>query len=214
MFDHLSGGEKSILIGHDWGGAVAWSFAMAHPQYLERLVIINAPHPLVFLRQFVENPEQRKASAYMNMFRRPEAEQALSANDYQVLCDAVFAGSARPDVYTEEEKKAYIEAWSQPGALTGGLNYYRALPAGPPRDEEQAAATASVLEQLASSGSYVVRVPTLVIWGMKDIALTAANLEGLDEYVPDLRIKRIPDGTHWVISEQPDVVNAEIRAFL
>ena len=214
MLDHLAGGEKSILVGHDWGGAVAWSFAMAHPEYLEKLVIINAPHPLVFLRQFVENPDQREASAYMNMFRRPEAEETLSANDYQVLRDAVFAGSARPDVYTEEDKKAYIEAWSQPGALTGGLNYYRALPAGPPKDETQAAATAAIVEQLASSGSYVVHVPTLVIWGMKDIALVPANLEGLEEYVPDLRVKRIPDGTHWVISEQPVVVNAAIRQFI
>jgi len=214
MLDQLAGGEKSVLVGHDWGGAVAWSFAMAHPEYLEKLVIVNAPHPLVFLRQFANNPDQREASAYMNMFRKPEAEETLSANNYQVLRDAVFAGSARPDVYTEEDKNAYIEAWSQPGALTGGLNYYRALPAGPPRDETEAAAIAALLEQLVSSGSYVVHVPTLVIWGMKDIALVPGNLEGLEEYVPDLRVKRITDGTHWVISEQPDVINAAIREFI
>jgi len=214
MLDHLSGGKKSVLIGHDWGGAVAWSFAMAHPEYLEKLVIINAPHPLVFLRQFADNPEQREASAYMNMFRKQGAEDTLSANDYQVLRDAVFAGAARPDVYTEEDNKAYLKAWSEPGALTGGLNYYRALPGGPPRNETDAAATAAVLEQLASSGSYVVHVPTLVIWGMKDIALLPSNLDGLDEYVPDIRVKRVPDGTHWVVSEQPDLINAAIREFL
>jgi len=214
ILDHLSPGKKSILIAHDWGGAVAWTFAWTHPEYIEKLVIINAPHPTVFLRELANNPRQQRASAYMHLFRKPVAEERLSANNCQFLRNVVFTDSARPDAYTEEDRNAYIEAWTRPGALTGGLNYYRAMAAGPPRNETEAAATAAVFEHLVASRSHVIEVPTLVIWGMEDIALLPGNIDGLDEYVPDLRVKRIPDGTHWVISEQPTVINAAIREFI
>jgi pimeloyl-ACP methyl ester carboxylesterase len=214
LFDHFSGGNKSVLVAHDWGGAVAWSFAMSHPEYLDKLIIINAPHPMVFMRQLTDNPDQRQASSYMNAFRRDDCEAMLSADNYQLLRAAVFDGSARPKAYTEEDRKAYIEAWSQPGALTGGLNYYRAMAAGPPRNETERETAAEAVEQLSSVRSYDVKVPTLVIWGMKDTALLPGNLDGLDEYVTDLRIERIPDGSHWVISEQPETINTLIRKFL
>ena len=107
------------------------------------------------------------------------------------------------------DKLAYIEAWSQPGALTGGLNYYRASRVGPPTgDDKQAPSFAAGLPSLE------VKVPTLVIWGEKDTALLTGNLEGLDKFVPKLTIKRIPDGTHWVIHEQPTLVNEYIREFI
>ncbi len=214
LFDHLGGGEPAILVGHDWGGAVAWAFALGHPEYLERLVIVNAPHPAVFLRELATSEEQRAASSYMHFLRRPDAEQRLSSNGYQPLLDIVFGGSAKPEASTEEDRQAYLEAWGRPSALTGGLNFYRAMPAGPPRDNVEARETSEFLDQLLTERSYEVRVPTLVIWGMLDTALLPGNLDGLDEYVSDLRIHRIADGTHWVINEQPEAVNAAIRAFL
>lgn len=204
------GHKKFTLVAHDWGGAIAWAFAIAHPDYLEKLVIINAPHPGVFARELAQNPEQQKASAYMLMFRSPQAEQTLSANNYAALVQAVMGDGLKNGTFTEEDKKAYIEAWSQPGALTGGLNYYRAARVGPPAPGGEK----SEANFAAGAPSLVVNVPTLVIWGEKDTALLTGNLDGLEKYVPKLTIKRIPDGSHWVIHEKPDLVNQYIREFI
>jgi pimeloyl-ACP methyl ester carboxylesterase len=209
LAEHL-GHKKFTLVGHDWGGAVAWAFAIAHPEYLDQLVIINAPHPGVFQRELRQNPDQQKASQYMLMFRSPQAEQILSANNYSTLVSVVMGEGLKQGHFNEEDKKAYIEAWSQPGALTGGLNYYRAARVGPPTEggDKEIANFAGVLPSL------VVKVPTLVIWGEKDTALLTGNLVGLDQYVPKLTIKRIPDGTHWVIHEKPQLINSYIREFI
>lgn len=204
------GRKRFVLVAHDWGGAIAWAFAAAHPEYLEKLVIINAPHPGVFQRELTENPEQQKASQYMLMFRSPQAEALLSANDYAMLVQAVLGEGLKTGVFTEEDKKAYIEAWSRPGALTGGLNYYRAANAGPPA----ANGDKSEPRFAANLGSLTVKVPTLVIWGEKDTALLTSSLDGLDKFVTQLTIKRIPDGTHWVIHEKPSLVNQYIRDFI
>ena len=204
------GHQRFILVGHDWGGAVAWAFALHYPRYLEKLVVINAPHPAVFERELRNNPAQQKASEYMLMFRSPEAEQILSANRYEFFYQGVLSEGVKAGYFSEEDRKAYLEAWSQPGALTGGLNYYRAAHIGP-------ASTAgdSVKGNFASSISELtVKVPTLVIWGEKDPYLLTGNLEGLEEFVSDLTIKRIPDATHWVVHEKPALVNDLIREFL
>ncbi|MFL6216805.1 MAG: alpha/beta fold hydrolase [Blastocatellia bacterium] len=203
------GHKKFILVAHDWGGAIAWAFAIAHPEYLEKLVIINAPHPGVFARELKENPAQQKASQYMLMFRSPQAEATLSANNYATLVGVVLSEGLKNGTFTEEDKKAYIEAWSQPGALTGGLNYYRAARVGPPTATDKEGTSIA-----ANFPSFDVKVPTLVIWGEKDTALLTGNLEGLDKYVPQLTIKRIPEGTHWVIHEKPALVNGYIREFV
>ncbi len=209
LAEHL-GHKKFILVGHDWGGAVAWAFGIAHPEYLEKLVIVNAPHPGVFMRELHDNPEQQKASQYMLMFRSEKAEAALSANEYATLVNIVLGPGLKSGIFNEADKKAYIDAWSQPGALTGGLNYYRAARVGPPTPGGTAANGNFAVDQ----AHLTVKVPTLVIWGEKDTALLTGNLDGLDQYVPTLTIKRIPDGTHWVIHEKPAEVDGYIREFI
>jgi pimeloyl-ACP methyl ester carboxylesterase len=205
---HL-GYKKFTLVAHDWGGAVAWALAIAHPECIEKLVIVNAPHPGVFARLLSGDPAQQKASGYMLLFRSPQAESVLSANHYAALVDAVLAPGLKSGVFSEEDKNAYIDAWSQSGALTGGLNYYRAARVGPPRPGADSTGNFSV-----DATKLTVSVPTLVIWGEKDTALLTANLDGLDQFVPRLTIKRIPEGTHWVIHEKPDEVDGYIREFI
>lgn len=181
--------KKFVLVGHDWGGVVAWSYAMTHPETLDKLVIINAPHPALFGAELRENPAQQRASGYMEMFRSAEAEKVLSENNYAWLSRALF-GSLK-----EADKAEYLKAWSQPRALTGGLNYYRAM-------------------NLGRIGNKPLDVPALVIWGEKDTALLTGNLNGLDQQVRRLTIKRIPDATHWVVHEKPAEVAGFIREFL
>ena len=209
LAEHL-GHKRFVLVGHDWGGAVAWAFALSYPEYLEKLVIINAPHPAIFERELRENPAQRKASEYMLMLRSPEAEQLLSANHYDFLYQGVLSEGVTNGYFTEQDCKAYLEAWSQPGALTGGLNYYRAAHIGPPTAEGGPAKGTFV----AHLSEVTVKVQTLVIWGEKDPYLLTGNLEGLEELVPELTIKRIPDGSHWVVHEKPVLINNLIRAFI
>jgi pimeloyl-ACP methyl ester carboxylesterase len=201
---HL-GHERFILAGHDWGGVVAWAFAAAWPERLEKLIIINAPHPAIFWRELQQNPAQRKASQYMLMLRSPGAEFALAAGNYAALVKVVLQPGLDEGYLTEDDRRAYLEAWSQPGALRGGLNYYRASRVGPPAGDGGAAAS---LPPLA------IQVPTLVIWGEQDTALLTGNLDGLNEFVPDLTIRRIPDGTHWVIHQKPELINHYIREFI
>jgi len=192
---HL-GHERFVVVGHDWGGVVAWALAAAHPEHVEKLVIINAPHPDVFARELAHDPAQQQASGYMQLFRSPQAEAVLSANDY-----APLAGMMRRQLgerFSDADRAAYVAAWSQPGALTGGLNYYRA---------------AEFVRPVGAS-EMIIRVPTLVIWGEKDTALLASNLDGLERYVPDLTIQRLPDCSHFVVHEQPERVNAMIREFI
>jgi pimeloyl-ACP methyl ester carboxylesterase len=208
-----TGGTRFTLVAHDWGGVVAWVFAALHPEMLDKLVIVNAPHPTIFGKLLRDDPAQQKASAYMLMFRSPEAEATLSADSYQWLTSMVLADGIKAGTVTDDDRKAYVAAWSQPGALTGGLNYYRSSGVGPaPRPA--AATTAGEPAAPAGPPPLVVRVPTLVIWGEKDTALLTGNLDGLDDFVPTLMVRRIADGTHWVVREKPAEVNRMIREFL
>jgi epoxide hydrolase 4 len=200
--------DKFVLVAHDWGGALAWGLAMAHPELLSHLVIVNSPHPYGFWRELVNNPAQQKASDYMLLLRDPKAERVLSENNYARLLKLRFAGRHEGPAL-EEDRKAYLEAWSQPGALTGGLNYYRASPLYPPTASDPGAAKLKLEPR-----DFVVRVPTLVIWGEQDEALLPAILDGIEEVVEDVRVVRVPDATHWVMDEKPDLVNAEIRRFI
>ena len=200
LADHL-GHQHFVLVGHDWGGVVAWAFAMTHPERLEKLVIINAPHPLVFQRELQQNPAQQEASRYILRFQSPEVEQVLLANDCAVLVEMVLGKDLRNGHLTEADRQAYLEAWTRPGALTGGLNYYRANRTG-----------ASAPPPAFRPGP--IDVPTLVIWGMGDTALLPGNLDGLDQYVGKLTVERVTEADHWIVHQQPTRVNASIRAFL
>jgi len=210
LAEHL-GHEKFIMVAHDWGGAIAWSAAMRHPELLEKLIIINSPHPAVFARELLKNPDQQKASQYMLMLRSAEAERILSENNFARLMDLLVQFGSKWEL-PEGKRLKYIAAWSQPGALTGSLNYYRASPLYPPtskNDEEQIGSILSLPKEM-----FEIKVPTLVIWGEADRALLTGNLDGLGEYIEDLTVKKIPDGTHWVSHEQPELVNSLIRNFI
>lgn len=209
LIEHL-GHDRCILVAHDWGGAVGWSLAMAYPQYVEKLVIINSPHPATFARELLANEKQQKASAYMNFFRAPQAEALLAADDFAWLFRAHRAWGG-DNWMTDEDRAAYLEAWAQPGAMTGGLNYYRVTPMHPAESDADRQALAAIAAERAR---FMVRVPTLAIWGEGDAALLPSLLDGLAEFVPDLKIHRIPEATHWVVHEKPEEVNRAIREFI
>lgn len=208
LIQHL-GAKSCCLVAHDWGGVVAWVTAIAFPDVVDKLVIINAPHPAVFDRELRENPAQQQASQYMLFFRSPQAEGFLSANNCAYLQEGILGEGIRQGYFNEADRQAYLEAWSQPGALTGGLNYYRAAEAGPP------SGPGSRTAQLAARfPSLEVKPPTLVIWGERDPYLLTGNLNGLERYVPNFSVERIPDGTHWVVHEKGALVNSLIRRFI
>ncbi|MGH8766323.1 MAG: alpha/beta fold hydrolase [Burkholderiales bacterium] len=194
--------DKFVLVAHDWGGAVAWAVAISHPQRLKRLVMINSPHPYVFWRELSNNPAQQKASEYMNVFRLPKAERVLSENGHARLLAAFMH-------LDEGWRKELVAAWSQPGALTGGLNYYRASPLYPPTADDAGAKKFQFRPE-----DFMVRVPTLVLWGERDTALLPGCVEGLEQCVPDLRIVRVPDASHWIVHEKLELVCREIEAFV
>jgi pimeloyl-ACP methyl ester carboxylesterase len=194
------GEEKIFLVAHDWGGAVAWAFAERYPDMLHKLVILNAPHHHIFARELRDNPVQQKASEYMLLLRSSRAEEILSRDGYAWLKTAVFDGCKDPSAFTDEDRAVYVEAWSMPGALTGSVNYYRAA--------------GGLTEPKIEGVDRIIRVPTLVLWGEEDIALTLSLLDGLEDYVPDLKIMKIPGATHWVQNDVPYLVNRYIWDFV
>ena len=201
------GYETAELIAHDWGGAVAWSTAIARPDKLGHLMILNAPHPIPFARALAHDAAQQAASQYMLELRAPDAEQKMLANDCDVLLDKFRAGDAL--WLNESVAQRYRDAWRQPGAMTGMLAYYRASPLMPPTDSAPGAAGLRL-----DPADFKVTVPTTVIWGMQDVALLPILLEGLEDLVPDLTLRTVDNASHWLVHEQPDIVAAEIETFL
>jgi epoxide hydrolase 4 len=203
------GGRAAALVAHDWGGALAWGLAAQHPQAIERLVIINSPHPATFLRELRDNPSQQASSAYMNFLCRPDAEVLLAENDYARLwtfferMGAIDPAHPGGGWLTQAVRDRYREVWRH--GLTGGCNYYRASPLRPPMKPGDAIMTLQLPPQMVT-----VRVPTLVIWAEADTALPPALLDGLEHYVPQMRLVRVPAATHWIIHERPAFVAQEI----
>lgn len=208
LIDHL-GGRPCIVVAHDWGGAAAWNLAAAHPEYIEKLVIINSPHPVTFARELRDNPAQIEASAYMNWLRRPGAAEKLAENGCARLAAMLSKSTTDPAWLSDDLLARYREAWLQTGAINASLNFYRASPLRPATPEEPGASGIDL-----KPDDFIVRVPTLVIWGEHDTALLPGLLDGLETLVPQLTVKRIPDGSHWVIHERPAEVNRLIREFM
>lgn len=200
-------GRVAALVAHDWGGAVAWNLAALQPQRLGRLVILNSPHPGTFWRDLRHSPAQQAASAYMNFLIRPDATQRLTADGYARLW-GFFRGMSDTAAWLTSALQAQYEAvWAM--GLQGGLHYYAASPLRPPTADDPGAAGVELPETLLH-----VRVPTQVIWGLQDQALLPGLLEGLEHWVPDLRIERLPDASHWLLHEQPERVLHLIEAFV
>ena len=199
------------LVGHDWGGIVSWALSLKHPELLERLIIIDAPPPITWNRDLRESPKQRSAVNYMIELSKPapEPEEMLSANGFSMMDDIMRRIGGRGAQLSDGDRAVYREAWSQPGGLTGGLNYYRAARMG-----DQVAAGGVPEEYMTKISSHTVAVPTMVIWGENDAVLLPTLTRGLSEWVPKLRVEIVPSAGHWVPYERPDEVNRLIREFV
>lgn len=199
------------LVGHDWGGIVSWAFALKYPELLERFVILDSPPPFTWNRDLRESPKQREAVNYMLELSKPSPapEEMVTADDFAML-DSMLERIGGSDArLSDAERAAYHEAWSQPGAVRSGLNYYRAARMG-----EQVAAGGVPEEYEAKIKSMRLEVPTLVIWGERDPALLVGLTRGLEEWVPDMRLEVLPGAGHWVPYERPAEVNRLIREFV
>ena len=202
----IEGAPLACLVAHDWGGAVAWNLANQQPHLLQRLAILNSPHPGTFLRALQHSAAQQEASAYMNFLVRPDAEALLRENDYARLF-GFFTHWGPAAWLTDAIKARYREVWDR--SLTGGLNYYRASPLRPARGADGGAAAVTLPREMLT-----VDVPTLVLWGLQDTALLPELLDGLEEYVPQLSMQKVADASHWIVHEQPQLVADRLAAFL
>lgn len=197
------GAPLACLVAHDWGGAVAWNFANQLPQLTRKLAIINSPHPGTFLRELKGNPKQQQASAYMNFLVRPDAEKLLREDGYRRL----FAFFDSPAWLTQDMRARYREVWDL--SLEGGCNYYRASPLRPARGDDRGAAAIDIPHSMLTVG-----LPTLVLWAMDDVALAPELVDGLDDYVAQLTLEKVPGATHWIVHERPAFVAQRLAAFL
>jgi pimeloyl-ACP methyl ester carboxylesterase len=194
-----AGEQRACIVGHDWGGAVAWGLALGRPQVVERLVILNAPHPAAFFRE-LRTPRQRLRSWYMLFFQLPGvAEWVFRARNYAWLERVLRHDPIRPGAFTDEEISLYKQALDRPGALTAAMNYYRAM----------FRHRAKVQRQMRC-----ITVPTLLLWGERDRYLGRRLTEGLEPWVQNLRIERLPDASHWLQNDAPEWVNRLLLEFL
>lgn len=196
LFDAL-GARRRLLIGHDWGGIVAWAFAMRQAP-LDGLVVLNAPHPAVFHRVIRSSWRQRFRSWYVPFFQLPWLPEQLLTVDHAAAVERALRKSARrPDTFPPEILAHYRDNAAEPGAITAMLNYYRAN-----------------VSDLGAGKASQVAAPTLLIWGEQDVALGPELVAPTAEYVPNLTVQRLPGVSHWVQEEAPDEVNAALTAWL
>ena len=201
--------QQFSLVGHDWGGAIAWAIAIRDYPRLDRLAIVNSPHPVIFQKSLIEDADQRAASQYMSAFRSPLFEKAVEGMGYDALFEKTFGRHVDLALISEAERRQYIADWSQPGAMTAMLNWYRGSKVVVPPPSVTLPLPEWLLGVFPS-----VKVPTLVIWGMKDKALLPLQLDGLDKLVEDLTIVRLPDAGHFAPWEAGDEVAAALGPFL
>ena len=198
------GEERAIIVGHDWGAIVAWAFAMAHPEATERLIIMNVPHPAVWQEKAKYIPEQLQKSWYIFFFQLERVpESYFSRNNYLVMREMLRNSTVKKGVFSEEDLEKFVEAWSKPGALNAGIDYYRA----------------NIRPEIFMEDIQLefpkITCPTLVIWGEKDLALTLEVSRGAEKYVDaPYTIKYIPTSGHWVQNEEPELVNRYMLEFL
>ena len=191
------GRERAHVVGHDWGGVVAWHLAEHHAEVVERVAILDAPHPAVFSAYLLRHPSQLGRSWYMAFFQLPWLPEAiLGAGDFAWLAQALTSTS-RPGAFSSLDLRIYREAWAQRGALTGMLNWYRALPL--------AKAAPRATEQIAT--------PIRLLWGDKDSALEADLAEASIARCSAGEVIHLPDATHWLQHEEPQRVNALLLDF-
>ncbi len=197
VIGEMAGGRPPLLVGHDWGGAVAWAYACRHPERLAGLAVLCAPHPAILQQALRDDPAQREASAYMARLRGAGAEAALEADDRAVL-RAMLDRLRAQGLSNAEDEAAYLAAWSRPGALTGALNWYRANPL----DGEDPIAPLTPLA-----------LPTLLLWGAEDTALLPSLVERHRVFAANLEIEIAQGAGHWLQREQPAWVNERLEAF-
>ncbi len=201
--------ERFALAGHDWGGAIAWAAALRGDSRLTRLAIVNSPHPIIFQKSLIEDPDQRAASQYITAFRAPGFEKMVEEKGFDWFFDTTFARHVDVSKIAESEKRQYIADWSQPGAFNAMLNWYRGsrVIVPPP-------GAAIPLPDFLLRAFPRVPMPTLVIWGMQDKALLPVQLEGLDEVVDELTIVRLPHVGHYAPWEAGGEVASALQPFL
>jgi pimeloyl-ACP methyl ester carboxylesterase len=203
LFDHF-GIQKAKLVGHDWGAAVAWTVALNHPERLEKLAILNVPHPDVMARFILKDPVQRGKSWYIFAIQlRYIAEWNLSRNNFRNMA-RMLVGSGKKSTFTREDIAEYKKAWSQPGALTGMLNWYRAIFRG----------SFKYLFHRRNISTRRVGTPTLILWGKQDVALNHEMVEPSLALCDDGRAVMFEDATHWVQHEKANEVNKHLIEFL
>ena len=195
-----SGAKKVTLVGHDWGALVAWVFAARKARPLGKLVIMNVPHPLCFKREIETNPKQKRKSWYIAFFQIPWLPETLLArNGGAPIAKMLRQSSANRNAFPDDVVAIYKANAARKGGMRAMINWYRA---------------AMIDLRTARDLSAVIDTPTLIVWGMQDVAIEASCLNGTDAYVRDLKIVRLPKASHWVQVDAPDEVNAELRGFL
>ncbi len=197
------------LVGHDWGGAIAWAAALNDQQRVRRLIQCNAAHPYVFQHSLIFDLPQRANSQYIREFRERDIEGEIAAKGLEWFFADRFLGELSAGPVSAADRAAYIEEWSQPGALTAMLNWYRASPLQVPAMDAPLASTAFLDRPFPA-----LTMPVLVIWGLRDEALLPCQLDGLDQHIDNLTIVRVEDAGHFVPWESPDAVNSAMLTWL
>jgi epoxide hydrolase 4 len=193
------GADSAHVVGHDWGGVAAYATAMRHPAVVRRLVVLNVPHPARMIAA-LRTIRQLRKSWYVFMFQIPALPERLLARDNHSFAKRSLRAGTAPGTFSAEDLDLYAQAWSHPGALTGMLNYYRAIPLRTPR------------QTLAAMTP--ITAPTLVIWGERDAYIGSELAAPEPRWVTDVRVQRIPEATHWVQHEAPERVNELLVEFL